>query len=174
MIGETDNAIVSKLGCRANRIETRCISVGALPFKTLVFSICSSNKAAPQAFFSHRLLICGLPSEPRVEQMQFRPTNITLNKSEKTLEIVWDDGLRSQYPLSQLREACPCVECRGGHANMGMANAPDDLLQLVPQRSHAITGLRPVGNYALQPSWDDGHETGIYTWEYLRLISPQE
>lgn len=105
--------------------------------------------------------------------MPFRPTNITLNKSEKTLEIVWDDGLRSRYPLSQLREACPCVECRGGHANMGMANAPEDLLQLRPRRSYTITGLNPVGNYALQPSWDDGHETGIYTWEYLRLISPQ-
>ena len=106
--------------------------------------------------------------------MPYRPTNITLNKPEETLEIDWDDGLRSRYPLSQLREACPCVECRGGHANMGMAHAPDDILKLVPSRSYMITGLSPVGNYALQPSWDDGHETGIYTWEYLRVLSPQK
>ncbi|MDE2857104.1 MAG: DUF971 domain-containing protein [Chloroflexota bacterium] len=106
--------------------------------------------------------------------MSSRPAKITLNKSAETLEILWDDGLRSGYPLSQLREACPCVECRGGHANMGLANAPDDLLELKPRRSYTITGLSPVGNYALQPTWDDGHETGIYTWEYLRLLSPQE
>ncbi len=105
--------------------------------------------------------------------MPFRPTNITLKKSEETLEILWDDGLSSQYPLSHLREACPCVECRGSHANMGLANAPDDLLKLSPRRSYTITGLSPVGNYALQPTWDDGHQTGIYTWEYLRLLSPQ-
>lgn len=105
--------------------------------------------------------------------MPFRPTNITLKKSEEILEILWDDGLTSQYPLSQLREACPCVECRGSHANMGLANAPDDLLKLSPRRSYTITGISPVGAYALQPTWDDGHETGIYTWEYLRLLSPQ-
>lgn len=105
--------------------------------------------------------------------MNQKPTNITLHKGEGRLEIEWDDGLISRFPLGQLREACPCVECRGGHANMGMSHAPDDILKLIPRRSHAITGLSAVGNYALQPSWDDGHNTGIYTWEYLRLISPQ-
>ena len=102
-----------------------------------------------------------------------KPSNITLDKSKAELSISWDDGLVSRYPLSQLREACPCVECRGGHANMGMQFAPDDLLTLTPARSYHITGLSAVGNYALQPSWDDGHNTGIYTWEYLRHLSPQ-
>ena len=106
--------------------------------------------------------------------MDYKPTNITVDRGKGQLEIVWDDGLVSCYPLAHLREACPCVECRGGHARMGMEHAPDDILQLVPRRSHAITGMSAVGNYALQPSWDDGHSTGIYTWEYLRLISPQQ
>ena len=106
--------------------------------------------------------------------MDCRPTKITVDKSTSRLEIVWDDGLVSRYPLSHLREACPCVECRGGHAKMGMAHAPDDILKLSPRRSYAITGMSAVGNYALQPSWDDGHQTGIYTWEYLRLLSPQQ
>ena len=106
--------------------------------------------------------------------MKFQPRNITLDKSKGQLEIVWSDGLVSCYPLGHLREACPCVECRGGHNRMGPEFAPDDLLALIPSRSHAITGLSPVGNYALQPSWDDGHNTGIYTWEYLRLLSPQQ
>ncbi len=106
--------------------------------------------------------------------MNRKPASITLDKTRSQLEIAWDDGLVSCYPLSHLREACPCVECRGGHQNMGLEHAPDDLLTLTPRRSYAMTGLSPVGNYALQPTWDDGHETGIYTWEYLRLISPQQ
>ncbi len=104
--------------------------------------------------------------------MHPKPTNITLDRGKNRLEIVWDDGLISHYPLGHLREACPCVECRGGHANMGMENAPDDMLKLTPRRSYTMVGLSAVGNYALQPSWDDGHNTGIYTWEYLRLIAP--
>ena len=106
--------------------------------------------------------------------MEIRPRKITLNRAAEALIIEWSDGLNSRYPLSQLREACPCVECRGGHANMGIENAPDDILQLVPRRSYAVTALAAVGNYALQPTWDDGHSTGIYTWEYLRVISPQQ
>ena len=105
--------------------------------------------------------------------MDAKPTNITLHKKRAELSVEWNDGLVSRYPLSQLREACPCVQCRGGHDNMGMAYAPDDLLALKPARSYAITGLNAVGNYAIQPSWDDGHNTGIYTWEYLRHLSPQ-
>jgi len=106
--------------------------------------------------------------------MEYRPTNVTVDRATGQLEIVWDDGLVSRYPLAHLREACPCVECRGGHAKMGMANAPEDILKLTPRRSYSITGMSAVGNYALQPSWDDGHATGIYTWEYLRLLSPQK
>lgn len=106
--------------------------------------------------------------------MERKPQAITLDKTREVLDISWNDGLVSHYPLSHLREACPCVECRGGHSKMGLENAPDDLLKLVPKRSYAVTALSAVGNYALQPSWDDGHHTGIYTWEYLRLLSPQQ
>ncbi len=105
--------------------------------------------------------------------MANRPVNITLDRRKARLEIEWDDGLLSRYPLSHLREACPCVQCRGGHANMGMERAPDDILSLRPRRAYGITNLSAVGNYALQPTWDDGHHTGIYTWEYLRKLSPE-
>ncbi len=101
-----------------------------------------------------------------------KPTGITLNKTAGYLEIIWDDDHTCQYPLSELREACPCVECRGGHQFMGMAHAPDNLLDLKPARSYTMTGLEMVGNYALQPVWDDGHSTGIYTWEYLKQLCP--
>ncbi len=101
-----------------------------------------------------------------------RPTGITLNQPEKVLEISWNDGRVCRYPLSHLREACPCVECRGGHQFMGMAFAPDNILTLTPRRSYAVVELNPVGNYALQPVWDDGHSTGLYTWEYLHHLCP--
>lgn len=103
-----------------------------------------------------------------------RPTGITLNKTEGYLEIVWDDGQVCQYPLSHLREACPCVECRGGHAFMGPQYDPANLLELKPKRSYGIAGLEMVGNYAIQPTWDDGHATGIYAWDYLRRLCPEQ
>jgi DUF971 family protein len=103
-----------------------------------------------------------------------RPKNITVNKQAGELVIDWPDRT-CRYPLSHLREACPCVECRGGHENMGMANAPDNLLALTPARSYKLDADEPVsmvGNYALQFRWDDGHSTGIYTWEYLYHLCP--
>lgn len=102
-----------------------------------------------------------------------RPKDITLNRHDGVLVITWQDDLTCHYPLSHLREACPCVECRGGHAFMGLEHAPDNLLELKPARSYYVTDIQPIGNYAIQPVWDDGHATGIYTWEYLRLICPE-
>jgi DUF971 family protein len=99
-----------------------------------------------------------------------RPTSITLNKLEAVLHITWNNGEQSEYPLSHLREACPCVECRGGHAFMGEKFDPEHILKLTPKRSYQCQAIAQVGNYALQPTWDDGHHTGIYTWEYLYKI----
>lgn len=101
-----------------------------------------------------------------------RPTGITLDKHTGVLIISWADGATCRYPLSHLREACPCVECRGGHENMGRASDPDNILVLTPKRSYKVERLELVGNYALQPFWDDGHHTGIFTWEYLRRLCP--
>lgn len=103
-----------------------------------------------------------------------RPKGVTLNKTEGILEITWDDDRKCQYPLSQLREACPCVECRGGHQFMSQQYDPENILVLKPKRSYAVQSLDLVGNYALQPTWDDGHHTGLYTWEYLRRLCPPE
>ncbi len=103
-----------------------------------------------------------------------RPKNITLDKTTGFLIIVWSDDRTCRYPLSHLREACPCVECRGGHENMGRRGDPDNILVLTPVRSYKIDQLELVGNYALQPFWDDGHHTGIYTWDYLRRLCPPD
>src|SRR5436853_7915056 len=102
-----------------------------------------------------------------------RPTAIKLDRSRRVLIIPWDDGHTSEYPLAGLREACPCVECRGGHENMGQPPDPNVFsIPLTAAKSYTITRLLPVGNYALQPEWEDGHHTGLYTWSYLRGLCP--
>lgn len=55
---------------------------------------------------------------------------------------------------------------------MGREFDPDSILTLTPKRSYALSNLSVVGNYALQPTWDDGHDTGIYTFEYLYRLCP--
>ena len=107
-------------------------------------------------------------------QSMIMPKGITLNKTEAYLEIIWSDERTCRYPLSHLREACPCVECRGGHSMMGREHDPENILVLKPKRSYGVKEVVPIGNYAIQPTWDDGHHTGIYTWEYLRRLCPPD
>ncbi len=57
---------------------------------------------------------------------------------------------------------------------MGRHTDPDNLLDLIPTRSYQVERLELVGNYALQFFWDDGHHTGIYTWEFLYRLCPGE
>jgi DUF971 family protein len=57
---------------------------------------------------------------------------------------------------------------------MGREFDPENILVLLPKRSYKVEKLELVGNYALQPVWDDGHHTGIYTWEYLRRLCPPD
>jgi DUF971 family protein len=102
-----------------------------------------------------------------------RPTNITVDRGRKVLIIPWDDGHHSEYPLSLLREACPCAECRGGHENMGTVPDPASVvIPLAPAKSYVVRNVKLVGHYALQIEWDDGHVFGIYTWDYLRKLCP--
>lgn len=99
------------------------------------------------------------------------PTGITHNKQNHTLEIDWQDDRHSEYPLDALRFACPCAACRGGHENMGEKHQPD-LRKAVPIQAE-LENMQLVGNYALQMWWRDGHNSGIYTWKFLRRIDPE-
>ena len=105
--------------------------------------------------------------------MRPKPIDITVVRSKAVLEIEWDDGHLGEYPLSGLRAACPCAECRGGHENMGHPGSPELLeTPLKPGMSSEVQDMEIVGNYALQLTWKDGHTYGIYTWDYLRALSP--
>jgi DUF971 family protein len=87
------------------------------------------------------------------------PTEIRLNRAERALEITFDDGARFNLPAELLRVESPSAEVQG--------HRPDQK-QLVAGRRHVgIIGIEPVGNYAVRLSFDDLHDTGIYSWDYL-------
>lgn len=100
-----------------------------------------------------------------------RPTGIKADRQQRIVTITWDDGKSSSYSFAGLRLACPCVECKGGHANMGIPTAPD-VVANAPDNGIMLENLQAVGAYALQPLWSDGHSTGIYSWALLRALAP--
>jgi DUF971 family protein len=110
------------------------------------------------------------------------PSKLDLKRDEK-LEILWQDGQRSVYELSYLRSMCPCAMCkmiREGRDPHDISPQPAEprkktLLNILPGNyAQPLTVVKAelVGNYALKIDWSDDHDTGIYSFEYLRSISP--
>ena len=98
-------------------------------------------------------------------------TGVQADRPNRILMITWSDGHTSRISFDGLRLACPCVECKGGHQNMGTVPAPSEIRN-APVTNLQLENLIPVGTYALQPQWSDGHDTGIYTWKLLRHLDP--
>ncbi len=86
---------------------------------------------------------------------------------QQTITITWDDSLVTPLPITQLRDECPCAECKGETILMQQI-----LPVLKPHRPghYDISSIVPVGSYAVQITWGDGHATGLYSWEYLRQL----
>ena len=85
------------------------------------------------------------------------------------LAIKWDDATESFISLETLRRACPCAECKGERDVMGnLYKGPER--PLTPS-AFQLRGLTFIGAYAVQPSWGDGHNSGIYPFDYLREIA---
>lgn len=96
-----------------------------------------------------------------------RPTAITVHQQSRVLEIAFDDGAAFKLPFELLRVYSPSAEVQG--------HGPGQEVLQTGKREVQITGLEPVGHYAVQPSFSDGHDTGIYSWELLyRLGREQE
>jgi DUF971 family protein len=90
------------------------------------------------------------------------PVELRLKKAEKLLEIEFDDGSRFRLPAEYLRVESPSAEVQGHGAGQKV---------LVHGRAHVgIIGLEPIGNYAVRVIFDDLHDTGIYSWSYLRQL----
>jgi DUF971 family protein len=87
------------------------------------------------------------------------PTAITLHQKSRVLEIAFSDGRSYRLPYEYLRVYSPSAEVRG--------HGPGQEVLQTGKRQVEIRSLEPVGSYAVQPVFSDGHSTGIYSWDYL-------
>jgi DUF971 family protein len=96
-----------------------------------------------------------------------RPVN--LQPIGQELAVKWDDGTESFISLERLRRACPCAGCKGESDIMGnLYKGPE---QTLAARAFELRGLSLVGSYAVQPVWADGHNTGLFSFDYLKKVA---
>lgn len=88
-----------------------------------------------------------------------RPTEIKLHQKSRVLEVTFDDGSHFNLPCEYLRVFSPSAEVRG--------HGPGQEVLQLGKEGVNVTAIEPVGSYAVTLHFDDGHNTGIYSWEYL-------
>ena len=87
------------------------------------------------------------------------PTHVTVHQASRTLEVGFDDGKTFKIPFELLRVYSPSAEVMG--------HGPGQEVLQTGKRQVGISEIEPVGHYALQPTFSDGHQSGIFTWDYL-------
>lgn len=95
-----------------------------------------------------------------------RPTEITLHQKSRILEIAFDDGHRYSLPCEYLRVFSPSAEVRG--------HGPGQEVLQAGKRDVEIREIEPVGVYAVKLVFSDGHDTGLYSWEYLHELGEKQ
>ena len=90
------------------------------------------------------------------------PTEIHHSKAKGVVRITWNDGHVGEYSAEYLRGYCPCALCQGHGTQRTYIPVPNAQLE----------EIRAVGNYAVEFRWQDGHSTGIYSYDYLRDLCP--
>ena len=95
-----------------------------------------------------------------------RAVEIRLKKAEKRLEIEFDDGATFAYPAELLRVESPSAEVQGHNA--------DQKVTVAGRRHVGIMAVEPVGHYAIRIKFDDLHDTGLYSWEYLHYLGTNQ
>lgn len=93
------------------------------------------------------------------------PTSITVHRKAKQLELRFDDGQVFQLPFEFLRVYSPSAEVRG--------HGPGQEVLQQGKRDIDVLALEPVGNYAIRPRFSDGHDSGLYSWDYLYMLGSQ-
>ncbi len=88
------------------------------------------------------------------------PTEITLHKTSRRLDVAFNDGQQYQFPIEYLRVYSPSAEVRG--------HGPGQETLQTGKRHVSIEEIIPVGSYAIQIRFSDGHDTGIFSWDYLK------
>ena len=94
------------------------------------------------------------------------PTEITLHQKSKNLEIAFDDGVRYTLPFEFLRVYSPSAEVRG--------HEPGQEVLQIGKKNVNLLEVEPVGSYALKLIFDDGHDSGLYTWDYLHELGKHQ
>ena len=94
------------------------------------------------------------------------PTAITLHAQSRVLEVGFSDGATFRIPLELMRVYSPSAEVQG--------HGPGQETLQTGKRLVDITALEPVGNYAVQPTFSDGHDTGIFSWDYLYFLGSRQ
>jgi DUF971 family protein len=99
-----------------------------------------------------------------------RPNDIQQIGNE--LAIKWPDGNEDFIPLEKLRRACPCAGCKGETDIMG--NLYKNPEQKLPAAAFQLIRFANVGGYGIQPTWADGHATGIFSFDYLQHVADEK
>jgi DUF971 family protein len=94
------------------------------------------------------------------------PTDLTVHGQSRVLEVHFSDGAAFRIPFELMRIYSPSAEVQG--------HGPGQEVLQTGKREVELLGLAPVGNYAVQPSFSDGHDTGIFSWDYLYLLGSQQ
>jgi DUF971 family protein len=94
------------------------------------------------------------------------PTDIILHGQSRVLEISFDSGECFRIPFELMRVYSPSAEVQG--------HGPGQEVLQTGKREVDITALQPVGNYALQPTFSDGHDSGLFAWNYLYFLGSQQ
>jgi DUF971 family protein len=87
------------------------------------------------------------------------------------LAVEWSDGFSSTITLRSFRDGCPCAACQGENI-MGTVYSMG--LQVMKPGMYELQSLTSVGNYAVTAAWNDGHNTGIYSWDILRALTERQ
>jgi DUF971 family protein len=93
------------------------------------------------------------------------PIEIRLNKARDTLTVSFDDGAVCDLPAELLRVLSPSAEVQG--------HSPEQRQTVPGKKNVTIAAIDPVGNYAVRLAFDDGHDTGLYSWTYLRELGDE-
>lgn len=88
--------------------------------------------------------------------------------ADSSLNIGWSDNSSSSIKLKYLRDECPCAGCKGETILLRTYRPPK--LNVLQPGMYDIASIKTVGSYAIQVVWNDGHDTGIYSWEYLTRL----
>jgi DUF971 family protein len=113
-----------------------------------------------QVLFRRTMTMAGLKPDTPI------PVAMTLHAKSRLLEVTFADGACFKLPFELMRVYSPSAEVKG--------HGPGQETLQTGKRDVDVVALEPVGNYAVQPRFSDGHDTGIYSWEYLYFLGAEQ